>query len=181
MRYQFRTGRSVKGLTAAEVAAELQRIADANGGDLTPQAVVTAARPVGSVLHGAFDWDKGRAAMQHWLEVSRGIITAVHVVVAERQTSEPLYVHVATPGAGSYKPGSYRPLAVVITDDDALGQLLDDYHRRIGALRSSLGAIEAAVHRRDRGNVVVLDKAFAGVRDSLSTVEARVHALRAAV
>lgn len=41
---------------------------------VTPEAVIEAARSPSNPLHGMFDWDVKTAAHAHWMETARGLI-----------------------------------------------------------------------------------------------------------
>jgi hypothetical protein len=62
-------------------AAALKAIAKANGGILTPDAVVEHARDPKSILHGDFDWNDQTAAHEQRLNAARRLITSIRVVI----------------------------------------------------------------------------------------------------
>lgn len=64
-----------------EVVRDLARLAD-QAGELTPAAVVEAARPEDSPIHPALEWHDAIAAERHRAVQARGIIRRVHVVAA---------------------------------------------------------------------------------------------------
>jgi hypothetical protein len=83
----------------------LQAIADANGGRLTPDAVIDNARNEESPLHGLFDWDEARAAMEHWRYRAREIIRAVRVNVVTDRTVVRTIAYVRDPSLDSRDQG----------------------------------------------------------------------------
>lgn len=72
----------------------LEKIAEEQGGDLTPDAVIEAAKNPANILHSCFDWDVNRAALENWRAVARGLIREVRVVIKTslRQVSTVAYV-----------------------------------------------------------------------------------------
>jgi hypothetical protein len=72
------------------VLEALREIADANAGDLTADAVVEAARPKDSPLHGFFEWDNRQAADSYRLTQARTLIRKVRIEVG---TLTPISFH----------------------------------------------------------------------------------------
>ena len=73
------------------VKKRLIEIEEANGGRLTPDAVVRDAKRKDSPLHSCFEWDVKKAAAAHWIEQARDLITSIRIVV---KTGEQGYVSV---------------------------------------------------------------------------------------
>lgn len=69
------------GTDKAEIRERLQSLADANGGRLTPQAVVEDAKREGSPLHELFEWDQRRGHEIYLLHRAREIVRTVKIVV----------------------------------------------------------------------------------------------------
>lgn len=90
----------------------LRSLYDENGGSLTPQIVLTAARPVDSVLHQYFEWDDSAAAEKYRLAQAGNLIRRVKIKV---ETSEGdtydvrAFVHV---------PATANPAADIADPDD---------------------------------------------------------------
>lgn len=69
------------------IAARLAKIAEENGGNLTPDAVLEDARSKKSPLHDQFEWNDGEAAHKYRLDQARTLIRSVRVeVVTEEKT-----------------------------------------------------------------------------------------------
>lgn len=81
-------------LTLDQKRQALEKIAEDNGGELTADAVIDAAKNPANVLHACFDWDVNRAATERWREIARGLIREVRVVIKTslRQVSTVAYV-----------------------------------------------------------------------------------------
>jgi hypothetical protein len=66
----------------AQIHAELVSIANANGGNLLPAHVVTAARDPNSILHHEFEWDDNEAGHMYRIAQAGALIRRVklHIV-----------------------------------------------------------------------------------------------------
>lgn len=100
--YGLRPGSRTGGLKADVVAAELSRIASERGG-LDAAVVVDEARPKGSPLHPAFEWNDSVAAEEHRKMQARTLIRSVVVVRGDNE-STPAFVRVKTEEAADYQP-----------------------------------------------------------------------------
>lgn len=76
------------------IEAELEKIRVRNGGVLTPEAVVAAAKKPTSPLHRVFEWNDSEAAKAWRIEQARCLIRSVHVVTttSTREFAVPKYV-----------------------------------------------------------------------------------------
>jgi hypothetical protein len=83
MRYVFRneplTIKAAKKANPQVIGEALAKIAEQQGGRLTPEAVVEAARSPRHPLHKHFEWDDQAAAAAFRLDQARGIIRIVRV------------------------------------------------------------------------------------------------------
>jgi hypothetical protein len=68
-------------ITAQQKKAAIDAIAKANGGIVTPDAVIEAAKKESHVLHQCFIWDDQRAAYKQRLDTARDLISSVSVVI----------------------------------------------------------------------------------------------------
>jgi len=110
------------------IATELQRLTLANGGLLTPAAVVTAARDLESPLHESFEWDDSEAAERYRLWQARQLIGVVVKYEMVGKKSVPYRVFVSlSPDRKEDGPG-YRLASSVMSDDVQRAQLLADAH-----------------------------------------------------
>src|ERR1700690_334763 len=96
--------------------SELQRLAAAHRGPLTPRVVVEAARPVGSALHPFFEWNEHRNSEAYLLHQARQLIARVTVVYPvegiRRGVQARVFIHLHSDKVG------YRTLARVMTYDE---------------------------------------------------------------
>jgi hypothetical protein len=130
-KFMFRPGTRIKGLSAADAAAELERLRAEKGG-LTPEGVVETATDPANPLHHAFEWDDSKAAHEHRLSQARGLIRAV-VVVEEGKPSSPMYVHVRTE-----ESREYHPTAVVAQSPTLYQAALNELINHLTAARKSV-------------------------------------------
>ena len=99
------------------IRQRLSEIEAANGGRLTPDAVIQDARNEDSPLHDQFEWDVDKAAYRHWVERARDLITSVRVVQrVEKQTVSTVF-YVRDPAASHDEQG-YVSLNTLRSDAD---------------------------------------------------------------
>lgn len=125
----------------AAIAAAINDLAARNGGRLTPEQVLEAARPKRSPLHAYFEanhcWNMAEAARQHGLEVARQLIRSV--TVEFRNTSytvrAPAYVRDPSKAVGQQ---GYISVGTLRTDVEMAREAV------IGALSRASGALDRA-------------------------------------
>lgn len=157
MKYEWRHGyHAVKAQVAGE---EMERIKEANGGLLTPAALVEASRPEDTPMHDCFTWDHWRAAELYRQEEARREIRSLATVYEphEEPASTIAYVHIELRGPeGESRPG-YVSTAQALTDEEYRRQVVADAlsllegtvtrYQDLAELRGVFEAIEQA--RRD--------------------------------
>ncbi len=133
--YSFRPGFRTTGLNAAAVAAELERLRNANLGQLTPEVVLDRASDPESPLHGAFTWDDTDAAREYRLYQARTLCRSV-IVTYPDMAPRHVYVHVqAEPGSDA--PGGYHRMVDVVGTPVLLARAMDGLqHHLAGALKA---------------------------------------------
>lgn len=89
----------------SDALAELERLMDANGGDLTPEAVLDAARPEGSALHKHFEWDNSVAAESWRKQQARQLIQSykLHIVDERGERVVRYYTNVIVEDEHTYR------------------------------------------------------------------------------
>lgn len=145
MKYKFRDGYSVKGVSAEAAADELTRIYQSHG-ELAASVLVKESEPKDAPLHPAFTWDNKKAAHEYRLIQARTVIRAV-TVVAEDKSESPAYVHVRVEERKG--EGAYHPLDVVVRDDDLYVEALTTANQRVQSAQAALAALEQAAHKTD--------------------------------
>lgn len=93
---------------AAAAFEELERIREAEGPTLSPQAIVDASRPEDAVLHPEFEWDDTAAANEWRKEQARSLVQAIEIVESEgaMEARTPALVSVIVEGQRGYQPTS---------------------------------------------------------------------------
>ena len=113
--------------TAAIIQRELRRIAKENGGILKPEAVVDAARPEDSPLHGRFCWADDEAARLYRIFQARQLIrVSVQVVTGKGEKEYVVRAFVSLSPDREEDGGGYRLITTVMGDADMRAQMLSD-------------------------------------------------------
>ena len=87
------------------IANRLAKIANRNGGLLTPDLVVKDAENSKSPLHDLFEWDDGIAGHRYRIEQARQVITSVRVVVTTEHKAISTVYYVRDPSAEHNEQG----------------------------------------------------------------------------
>ena len=143
--FQFRSGRSVKGVDAQMAGEELDRLRIEANGLLTAQQVLDAARDAASPLHSAFTWDDNAAAEQHRLNEARKLIVSIRVFSTAAAKSMPAYINVRSPDGRGYKAS-----VDVLSNEDLKARVLIEIQQHIEALErkyASFGEIGEILSR----------------------------------
>ncbi len=122
-----------------QVAAARQRALElciANGGRLTPDAMVEDARSKRSALHPFFEWDDKKAAHAHRIEQARDLISRWRVVHHDAGKVAELPEFVRDPSAAWREQGYVR--TITLRDDEA---------RATAALREEVKQVAARMRR----------------------------------
>jgi len=130
------------------VEAELRRLAEKNGGLLSPEKVVESARHKTSPLHHCFEWDDSAAAEAYRLWQARQLIRVVVQEIPGTKAKTEVFVSLSTDrgqGAG------YRLVTTVLSHEQMRAQLLED------------ARAELAVFRRKYAQLQELAEVFAAV------------------
>jgi hypothetical protein len=140
-------------ITDRRVAAELRRLAQLNGGLLSPFVVVSAARKKTSPLHKYFTWEDGAAAEKWRLHEARNLIrvTVEYLPNGDQELKE-VRVMYSLPSDRTSE-GGYRVTTDVLSDEDRYAELLEmakaemqtfaKKYRHIKELAGVIAAIEA--------------------------------------
>lgn len=131
-----------------EVKDELVAITKMQGGQLTPAAVVDAARPRNSPLHEYFDWSDTSAAEKFRLLQARQLIrTVVTMLPSKNGPQRTIRAFVSLPDDRSKREG-YRLTTEVIRSKDLRVKLLK------GALREAQSFANRYRHLKECAGVV---------------------------
>lgn len=113
----------------------LKAIAARDGGKLRPQAVVDAAKPIDSPLHGRFCWDDTEAARRYRIIQAQELIREFKVKIVSNDNTSievPMFVNLSSDRDGPSEENPYRlmedvrkmPNLLKIAVRDALDQLV---------------------------------------------------------
>ena len=125
-------------MTSEERKAIKERLAmleAANGGILTPDAVVADAKRKDSPLHGCFEWDTKKAAAAYWLQQARELITSIRVEMRTDTTVVSSVYYVRDPNAPSDKQGYVSVKTLKTDEEQARDALIQEFSRVAGMLR----------------------------------------------
>lgn len=134
-----------------ETFAELNRIAVANRGRLTPEAVVRNARSERSPIHKYFTWDDTKAAEKCRLFEASMLIRSVKVNVEMHDQDEPIktraFVNVQSNEPEEddelgCKPGVYVPLEIALDVSDYRTQMLENASRELNSFRHKYAVLQ---------------------------------------
>lgn len=120
----WKAGARVK--TDAEIAhAELERIRQANGGELSAQHVVDASRDPSAPLHDEFLWDDAAAAEAHRRTQAQTIIRCLVVTLPEdKEKKNPVRAYSKPTAEGVASP--YVRTEDLLRDGEARARLLQE-------------------------------------------------------
>lgn len=123
--WQFASGRAWP-VDAQEAGDELDRIREANGGELRADSVVVAAADPANVLHPCFEWDDTRAGALYRKEQASSLCRSIRVlVVNEDGDKEPLRAYVCVLPDGADRR-AYVPRGVVAANPNLLNQAINE-------------------------------------------------------
>lgn len=125
----------------AQAAGEaLEKIKGHNSGDLTPEAVVEAAKDKANPLHAVFEWDDAKAGHQYRVQQAGILIRSVIVTVSGTAVAaEPMSISVSAAQAS-------ETAAQVVSAEDLHKQRVNRgwsdlaaWHKQYGALPEFIG------------------------------------------
>ena len=109
------------------IGAVLKKIVSDHGGIVTPEQLVSIARPENHPLHPYFTWDDTEAARLHRINEARAILRVAVEYLQVNNKREPVRVtvHLSSDDTG------YRLLSEVLSDAEMRAQLIADAGRDI--------------------------------------------------
>lgn len=116
---------------------EALRAIDKRDKGLKPKAVVDAARPENSPLHGAFCWDDTEAAERYRIIQAQDLIRSYKLVyvVEKKKYSGSMYVNVPITRVGSSAENSYIHVDEVRKNQKFLDSVLGEALQQLKAFR----------------------------------------------
>lgn len=135
----------------------LKAIAKRDGGLLRPQAVVDAARPEDSPLHGAFCWDDTEAARLYRLDQAQRLIRRFTIEIeSDGETVEvPAFINVSSDRSSGRDENPYRMTDDVMKSEDLLAVAEKDALIQLKGIRDRyknikrLGDVWAAIDKHN--------------------------------
>ena len=126
-----------------EVETALNELAAANGGRLTCDLVIEAARNVDSPLHNCFEWDAPRAAYLYWCEQARHLIRAVTVEIETDTIDIKCVMYVRDPEASKHEQGYISVPSLFNKKRLAAKVVRNECDRAISAMERALSVSDA--------------------------------------
>lgn len=143
---------------SAQIAGEHLEELDRQHGEVTPKIVLEDSRPEDATLHPCFEWNDKVAAEKYRLKQAGGIIgnlVCVTVSKTENKPIEPVRAFVSV--SKQKESGSFRPVAIALSDKDLRKRVLDnamrdlrDFEQRYAKLEELsevLAAIDATLNK----------------------------------
>jgi hypothetical protein len=149
------------------IADRLKQIAEANGGRLTPEAVVADAKRKDSPLHAEFEWDTRKAALAHWIDTARRLIASVNIVVRTERIDIRVPAYVRDPSAGTGEQG-YVSVATLRNDADSARDAIVSEFKRVGDMLRRARNLATALEMEGE-----VDRIIASVTDLRERFEQR--------
>jgi hypothetical protein len=107
--------------------------------EITADIVIEDAKNPDSPLHGCFEWDLEKAAMEAWRETARRLIRSVTIVTVVESHSIAVPRYVRTPDVPS-NVQSYSDTTIIKTDKELVNEVI----------RNEINSLESCVYRVQR-------------------------------
>lgn len=149
-----------------EVKQALIELTERNGGTLRPDDVIEAAKKKDSPLNACFEWDKSKAALEHWRDTARELIRSVRVVIQNQSVTIRAPYFVRDPEA-SGKDQGYVALQSIRSESEKARELLVDEFARAATVLRRAKEIAKALEMQDE-----VEPLIRGVLDLRESVQA---------
>lgn len=138
------------------------------GGILIPNDVLANAKQPTSPIHELYDWDKDRAAEQHWLDRTREIIRWYSLVIhrEEREVVFPAWVR--DPSRHPREQGYINTVEALAVDPTLSRRALVTALQQVSSALKRARDLAVALGREDE--VAAILEQVAGLRSSVSRV-----------
>lgn len=123
----------------------LESLANQNGGELTPSAVVDYARPKTSPIHDRFTWNDKEAGEKFRLMEAAMMIRSVRISFEDDggNATAPVRAWVNIRERHD-EPGVYIPIQKALTSSETSSMILDQAKREADAFRQKYASLSAA-------------------------------------
>lgn len=143
--FKFREGfHAPKGITAEDVAKELDRIERVTG-KLDAPTIVDMSKDESDLLHPFFEWDDSVAGQKYRETQASWVATSVRVVYEEHE--EPLRISAKY---ANQERRQYLTMSTVLSDEDLIRSAQDELFRSFNGLKKSLDLFENTLKRFGR-------------------------------
>lgn len=136
-------------------------------GDVRPSALIEIAAPEDSPIHDAFEWDNSIAGHEYRLIQARKWIRTVEIIIEDQPVR---YVHVPIIQGTPMRETYYKPISVVVQDDDeyarAITELLSAVNEARRAYREVKDHYNRAQENRKQPDFLKADKGFELIEDA---------------
>lgn len=126
------------------IGAALERLREKNGGYLTNDTIVNAARSPKSVFHGYFQWDDARAAANYRARQAQHLVASIYKIVdgQEVRAFQSVIVHLDPSAQQDSKPlRVYVSVEKTLSDEDLRDQVFREIARAMTHYRKKLEAL----------------------------------------
>ena len=130
---------------SAQIAGEELEKIEARDGEVTPKAVVDAARPVDSALHRVFEWDDEKAAEQYRLSQASTLIRCITVKPAPEESIKGpvrMFVNCNPIDNGQKKIGSYINYRSAFEDPETREVILSNAKYELRVFRNKYSKLK---------------------------------------
>lgn len=129
-------------VSAQVVGEEIEKLSQGDAG-CKPEQVVESARNEASPLHPLFTWDDSEAASKYRLHEARNVVNAlkVTVMVQDREVNAPAFVSVGHTSENHERGEGYRPVMVVVQDEQFANEAKAEALSRLRALRQRYASL----------------------------------------
>lgn len=164
--FKFREGfHAPKGVTAKQVAEELERIERVTGRIDAP-TIVALSEDKDAVLHVFFEWDDSEAARKYRENQASHVATSVKVV--DTTTGDERFLRLSAKKPDEERR-QYLTMATILSDKDLIESARDELMRQFNGLNRSLDIFEGTVKRAGKSTAKItqsrkhLQKAVAAI------------------
>ena len=129
MIYNYKSGRSVKHVSAQDLGEELQRITEL--GTLSPDVLLKEAKRKRHLLHNAFEWDDTKAGKEYRKQQARQFINSVTIIENSAPPVQAFVniIHEVEEGIVQ----EYKPITIILNDPQDSNIMLDQAIRELEA------------------------------------------------
>lgn len=156
-----------KGIAADIARSEMERIRNANEGQLTPDALVEESVPETAPLHNAFEWNNAKAGRAWRRQQAMQMIRSVEVVYSDEE-KQPHREYVLS--TVEEDTTAYMPMRMVARDADLLADAMERLKRELAGARASIRELQTVATREGK-TIKGLDRARKHIDNAWAAVQ----------